>query len=288
MIAYNDKTKEILSGQVDVPKGFEHWLIKLDGVGNDTLADAKGYGRIEFAYSKMAIDCGISMTNSLLLEENGRAHFMTKRFDRADENQKLHMQSLCGIAHMDYNNPNLYSYEQAFQVMRQLKLPYIDAEQLFRRMCFNNLGRNFDDHTKNISFLMDKNGKWGLSPAYDISFAYDPANVWLKRHQMSINGKREDVSDSDLLQVAKQTSIKKPKEIIENVKDTLSRWNEYAKNSDLSQDQTRIIWSNISKGIVKKDITIELPNNNRNISQQTDNDLPENNLKSKRGLSNHQ
>jgi len=241
VIAYNENTGEILTGQVDAPEGFSQCLIKLDGIENNALGDPKGYGRIEFAYYKMALDCGIKMSNSKLLVENGRAHFITQRFDRLPNNEKLHMQTLCGLAHMDYNNPNMYSYEQAFQVMRELHLPYPDAQQLFTRMIFNDIAKNYDDHTKNISFIMDKTGYWNLSPAYDVTFAYNPSNMWLQRHQLSINGKRANITNSDYLALAKQMSIKKPKEIIEKIKDTVSNWKKYAKDCGVSFEQANAI-----------------------------------------------
>ena len=191
VIAFNENTKEVKSGQLVSPKGFEHWLIKFDGVTNEQLGDPKGYGKIEYAYYKMAIDCGIIMMPSKLMEENGRAHFMTKRFDRIENDQKLHMQTLCGLCHFDYNNPNAYAYEQGFQAMRLLRLPYTDAEQFYIRMVFNVIARNQDDHTKNISFLMNKSGIWSLAPAYDVTYAYNPTNKWISKHQMAVNGKRE-------------------------------------------------------------------------------------------------
>jgi serine/threonine-protein kinase HipA len=193
IIAYNEKTGEVVSGQVTAPTGFSHWLLKLDGVTNEMLGDPAGYGRIEFAYYKMAVDCGINMMESVLKTEGGRAHFMTRRYDRIENNQKLHMQTLCGLCHFDFNIPGAYSYEQAFQASRQMKLAYSDAEQLFIRMVFNVISRNMDDHTKNISFLMDNKGNWSLAPAYDLSYAYNPASKWLRMHQMSINGKREEM-----------------------------------------------------------------------------------------------
>ena len=237
VIAYNEQTGEVRSEQLNVPKGFEHWLIKFDGVTNEQLGDPKGYGRIEYAYYKMAIDCGINMMPSRLLEEHGRAHFMTKRFDRIANNEKLHMQTLCGLCHYDYNNPNAYSYEQAFQAMRQLRLPYTDAEQLYTRMVFNVVARNQDDHTKNISFLMDKTGTWSLSPAYDFTYAYNQENKWVGKHQLAVNGKREDITREDLLSVAKQMNIKKPKELIEKVITVVRDWNVYAKEAGVPSNQ---------------------------------------------------
>lgn len=241
VIAYNATTGEVRSGQLTAPEGFEHWLIKFDGVTNELLGDPKGYGRIEYAYYRMAVDCGIAMSESKLLEEGGRAHFMTKRFDRVANNGKLHMQTLCGLCHYDYNNPNAYSYEQAFQAMRELRLPYTDAAQLYLRMVFNVVARNQDDHTKNISFLMDKEGVWKLSPAYDMTYAFNPTNKWIARHQLSVNGKREHITREDLLQVAKQMNIKKPNDIINQVVAVVSEWSHYAENTNIPIKQKEAI-----------------------------------------------
>ncbi|MEI8045855.1 MAG: type II toxin-antitoxin system HipA family toxin [Bacteroidota bacterium] len=240
VIAIN-KHNTIRSGQMDVPEGYSHWLIKLDGVSDEQLGEPKGYGRIEFAYYKMALDCGIIMSESRLLEENGRAHFMIRRFDRLEHNKKLHIQTLCGLCHFDYNNPNAYSYEQAFQAMRSLRLPYSAADQLFRRMVFNVIGSNNDDHTKNISFLMDETGQWSLSPAYDVTFAYNPSNLWLSQHQLSINNKRRDITRNDLLSLATRMNVKKAKEIIENARDVISKWKEYASDSGIAGSQIKAI-----------------------------------------------
>jgi serine/threonine-protein kinase HipA len=240
IIAYNETTGEVRSGKVDGLDGFDYWLIKFDGVTNHQLGDPKGYGNIEYAYYMMATDCGITMSESKLMTENGRSHFLTKRFDRQN-NQKIHMQTLCGLAHFDYNQPRIYSYEQAFQIMRQMKLPYFEMEELYRRMVFNVMSRNQDDHTKNISFLMFPDGKWQLSPAYDITYAYNPDNFWLKAHQMSVNGKRENISLEDLLAVAKNVNIKKPKTIIELCNKVLSNWQTYAEKSKIDTTQIKQI-----------------------------------------------
>lgn len=237
IVAYNDTTKEIKSGQVAVDEGFEHWLLKFDGVTNKQLGDPQGYGRIEYAYYSMALAAGIDMKPSKLLEENGRAHFMTKRFDRIGATEKLHMQTLCGIAHFDYNQPGAYSYEQAFQVMRILRLPYPEAEELYRRMVFNVMARNQDDHTKNISFLMNKQNHWKLSPAYDVTFAFDPQNKWMHQHQLSINGKRQNIQLADLLTLAKEMNIKKPKDTILQVMKALQQWNDLATLAGIPADQ---------------------------------------------------
>ena len=228
VIAFNEKTQEVRSGQIDAPEGFEHWLLKLDGVTNQELGDPKFYGLVEYAYYLMAKDAGIDMMPCRILRENGRSHFMTKRFDRIGGKEKLHMQTLCGIAHYDYKMLRAYSYEQAFQVMRQMRLPYIQAEEMFRRMVFNVVARNQDDHTKNISFLMDKNGVWRLSPAYDVSWSYNPEGQWTSQHQMSINNKWTDITMDDLLAVASAMNIKKPHEIVEKVIDVVAHWPDYA------------------------------------------------------------
>jgi len=240
VIAINSDNK-VRSGQLDAPEGYTHWLIKLDGVNNEQLGDPKGYGRIEYAYHKMALDSDINMTECRLLEENGRAHFMTRRFDRLDRNTKLHMQTLCGLCHFDYNNPIAYSYEQAFQAMRSLRLPYNDADQLYRRMVFNVIGCNNDDHTKNISFLMDKSGQWSLSPAYDMSYAFSPSNQWLSQHQLSVNNKRIDITREDLLIVAENMNIRKPKEIIEQIREVIHNWSTYANEAGIPEKQISAI-----------------------------------------------
>lgn len=240
IIAYNEKTGDVRSGQIDGLDGYEYMIIKFDGVANKHLGDPKGYGRIEYAYYLMATACGITMSPSKLLTEGKRAHFITKRFDR-DGAKKLHMQTLCGIAHFDYNDSAAYAYEQAFQVMRKLRLPYSSAEELFKRMVFNVIARNQDDHTKNISFLMDEYGKWSLSPAYDVTYAYDPQNIWMKSHQMSINRKRDNIELSDVLEVAKQMNIKKPIAIIEQVIEAVSSWPRFAKDAGVDKDQIRAI-----------------------------------------------
>ncbi|MDE5694457.1 MAG: type II toxin-antitoxin system HipA family toxin, partial [Alistipes sp.] len=194
LIAYNPATGEIRSGQVEAPEGFGYYLIKLDGVSAQAgFRETENYGRLEFSFSRLAGDCGIEMSACALIEENGRAHFLTERFDRRD-GRKIHMQTLCGIAHYDYDLPRAYSYEQAFNVMRALRLPYSDAQEMFRRMVFNVVVRNQDDHTKNISFLMGEDGVWYLSPAYDIGYAYNPNGGWTAAHQMSVNGKFDGIS----------------------------------------------------------------------------------------------
>ena len=240
IIAYNDTTKEVRSGQIDAPEGFEHWLLKLDGVTNNELGDPQHYGKIEYIYHLLAKETGINMAECRLLEENGRAHFMTKRFDR-HKNDKIHMQTLCGIAHYDYKMLRAYSYEQAFQIMRRLRLPYNQAEEMYRRMVFNVVARNQDDHTKNISFLMNRTGKWSLSPAYDVSWAYNPQGDWTSKHQMSINNKWDDITREDLVTVAQNMNIKHHNEIIEQVTDAVSHWRKLATEYEIPEETIRQI-----------------------------------------------
>ena len=227
VIAYNDATGEVRSGQTTAPEGFDLWLLKLDGVTNKELGDPTHWGEVEYVHSIIAKQAGINMTECRLYRENGRAHFMTRRFDRVN-GEKLHMQTLCGLAHYDFNMLHAYSYEQAFGIMRRLRLPYTDAEEFFRRMVFNVVARNQDDHTKNISFLMDKQGVWHLSPAYDMSWAYNPAGGWTATHQMSINNKWDNITRDDLLSVAYEMNVKRATKIIDQVSEAVSHWRQLA------------------------------------------------------------
>lgn len=249
IIAYNEKTGKVKSGQVDAPKGFEHWLIKFDGVTNKQLGDPGGYGRIELAYYYMATDCGIEISESRLLEENGRAHFMTKRFDRIGAKEKLHVQTLCGIQHYDFSMVGAYAYEQVFQTLRTLKMPASANEQLYRRMVFNVIARNQDDHTKNISFIMDKTGVWRLSPAYDVTYAFDPTNKWTKQHNLSLNNKTIGITRADLLKVAKEMNVKQANAIIDQVKGSIAKWPEYAEKTGVTKKQINSIHKALLLGI---------------------------------------
>lgn len=231
VIAFNQKTGEVKSGQADVSKGFEHWLIKFDGVTDAEIGLSNGYGRVEMAYHLMAKQAGIQMMECRLLEENGRAHFMTKRFDREKNNQKLHVQSFCALNHFDFNDVSSFSYEQLFQTMRRLRLPYPEAEQLFRRMVFNVMARNCDDHTKNFSFIMNQAGDWSLAPAFDICHAYRPNSIWVSQHALSINGKRNNISKDDLLAVAKNMNIKKAAVILDQISSIVKSWKDFATES---------------------------------------------------------
>jgi serine/threonine-protein kinase HipA len=233
----NDETSEVRSGQVLAPDGFDYWVLKFDGVQDQLLGDPAGYGRIEYAYYLMAIDSGIDMTECRLFKEGGRAHFLTRRFDRRSDGTKLHLQSLCAIAHYDFNNPGAYSYEQAFRVNRELRLPYEDMDQLFRRMTFNVMARNHDDHTKNIAYLMDEKGNWRLSPAFDVIYSYNPTGLWTNRHQMSLNGKRDNFMRSDLEKVSNEMGINDYGKIIDDISETISNWEKYAKTAGIKDDQ---------------------------------------------------
>lgn len=228
----------VLSGQAEVPPDYEYWILKFDGVTDLELGEPAEYGRIEYAYYEMAKLAGIDMMECRLLEENGRAHFLTKRFDRVG-GQKLHMQSLCGLAHFDFNESGLYSYEQAFSIMRKLHLDKQEAAEQFRRMVFNVVARNLDDHTKNIAFLMDKDGHWTLSPAFDLTYAHNPAGKWTSQHQMSINGKRDNLTRDDFKIVGDAIGLSKPDQIVDEVINAVSEWPRLAKDAGVSAAKRR-------------------------------------------------
>jgi serine/threonine-protein kinase HipA len=231
VIAMND-AGHVISGQADVPAGYEYWILKFDGVTDLELGKPAGYGRIEYAYYLMARAAGIRMTECRLLEENDRAHFMTRRFDRVD-GRKLHLQSLCGLAHYDFNLPGAYGYEQVFAIMRRLRLSKAEAAEQYRRMVFNIVARNLDDHTKNIAFLMGSDGGWHLSPAFDVIYAHNPAGRWTNRHQLSLNGKRDNFSRQDLLDAGAAISLPRPAEIIDAVNAAVARWPEFAQQAGI-------------------------------------------------------
>jgi serine/threonine-protein kinase HipA len=250
VIAWNPQTGEIRSGQVATSTGFEPWLLKFDGVTanrDKEINDPLGYGRIEFAYHLMARAAGITMSDCRLLEENGRAHFMTRRFDRGPAGEKFHMQSLCAMAHFDFNQAGAYSYEQAFQIGRRLNLPQPDLTELYRRALFNILARNQDDHTKNIAFLMDRSGGWRLAPAYDLIYAYNPNGAWTHRHQMTLDGKRENFTTTDLLDAASAADVKptKAKSILKQVHAAITGWDTHAAAAGVSADWIAEIGRNL-------------------------------------------
>ncbi|NCC61043.1 MAG: type II toxin-antitoxin system HipA family toxin [Verrucomicrobiae bacterium] len=238
VIAWNPKTNEVRSGQVKAGKGFEYWLMKFDGVSGNKdkeLEDPKGYGAIEYAYYRMAVDAGITMSPCRIFEENGRRHFMTRRFDRLDGGEKLHLLSLCGLAHYDFNQAGAYGYEQALQVIRRLGLPMSAVEEQFRRMVFNIIGRNQDDHVKNIAFLMDKSGSWALSPAFDMTYSFQPTGEWTSSHQMTLNGKRDQFDLNDFKACANAASMKRGRAetIIDEVREVIRRWRDYAEEAQV-------------------------------------------------------
>jgi serine/threonine-protein kinase HipA len=242
LIAWNPSTGEVRSGQLEAPPGFSHWLLKFDGVSGNKdkeLEDPQGYGLIELAYSRMARAAKITMSDCRLLEENGRSHFMTRRFDRDDAGNKLHMQSLGALAHFDYNEPGSYSYDQAFLVMRKLQLPMRDLEEQYRRMVFNLVARNQDDHVKNIAFLMDRTGQWSLSPAFDITWSFNPAGGWTATHQMSVNGKRDQFTRADLLAAGRSAQLKRGRAeaIAEEVIAAVRDWPRYATEAGVPEDR---------------------------------------------------
>jgi serine/threonine-protein kinase HipA len=245
VIAYNPKINEVRSGQGNVPKGFDHWLLKLDGVSGEQFGESFGWGRVEYAYYLMAKDSEIEISECQLLEENGRAHFMTKRFDR-EGNIKNHIQSLCGLQHYDFNDMYGYSYEQVFQTMRLLRLTYPEAEQMFRRMVFNVLATNYDDHTKNFSFILKKDEKWRLAPAYDLCFSFDPTNHWVNKQTLSVNGKRLKINKNDLMTIAKDNNIKRGERIIDDINSIVKTWNTYAEQVEVRNDLKEKIHMNLN------------------------------------------
>lgn len=246
VIAWNPKTNEVRSGQVPAGPGFEYWLLKFDGVAGNKdkdLDDPKGFGAIEYAYYKMAVAAGITMNECRLLEESGRRHFMAKRFDRLARGEKLHMQSLAAIAHYDFNSAGAYSYEQAIMTMRELRLPMEAIEEQFRRTAFNIVARNQDDHVKNIAFLMNKKGTWILSPAYDVTYSYNPKGLWTTQHQMSMNGKRDAFTRDDFTAFANTAGMKRGRDkvILQEIEDVVSQWPKFAKEARVTKDwQTQI------------------------------------------------
>ena len=235
VIAWNPATDEVRSGQVPAPAGFEPWILKFDGINDEELQEPQEFGRIEYAYHLMAVQAGIEMTRCRLLEEGGRAHFMTRRFDRDQNGNKLHVQSLCALGHYDFNMPGAYSYEQVFSLIQQIAIGHEALREMFRRMVFNIIARNQDDHTRNISFCMDRNGAWRLSPAYDVTWAYRSGGSWTSRHQMRVNGKQDDFAREDLVAAGIQYGIKDASAVIDHVSGTVSQWPSFAGQAGVSK-----------------------------------------------------
>lgn len=251
VVAWNPKSGELRSGQVKAPGGFEYWILKFDGVENREhgLRDPQGYGKTEFAYYLMAVAAGIEMMPCRLYEENGRSHFMTRRFDRHDNGDKIHVQSLFAMLHLDNQLPGAHSYEQAMDVIERLGMGNVALEEQFRRMAFNVVGRNQDDHTKNIAYLMDKDGKWRLAPAFDVVFSWNPAGDWTRYHQMTINGKRDDFETDDLLAVAGRFGIRRGEQLLQQVREAISRWPEFASQAGVDAQTSQRIRDNQRQSI---------------------------------------
>lgn len=245
VIALQPETGEVRSGQLDAPEGFEHWLLKFDGMGKDhELGVARNYGRIEFAYHLMARAAGIRMTDCRLLEENGRAHFMTRRFDREGKSERHHVQTLCAMAHVDYKKKGTNAYAQLFNVISQLDLPYEDREDAFRRMAFNVMGRNCDDHSKNFSFMLRQGSTvWSLAPAYDVTFAHNPNGEWTHQHLMSVNGKFRGFTVDDLHAEAERFGIGTAKRVLDEVRAAILSWPRFAQLANVPEEQMAEIQS---------------------------------------------
>ena len=255
ILAWNPETNALRSGQINAGKDFEYWIMKFDGITSshdEEISTPKGYGKIEYAYHLMAINSGIEMSKCRLYHEGGRSHFMTKRFDRTDNGDKIHMQSLGAIAHFNYKQPISYSYEQAIQMMRRLELSKDDIEQQILRAFFNVVGRNCDDHVKNIAFLMNRKGQWKLSPAFDLSYAWNPRGVWTSRHQMSINQKRDNFKHEDLIALAETANIKRAKadQLLDHIIDTFRKWSQFAEQAEVSGENTRKIQNALQLNIL--------------------------------------
>ena len=241
VIAWNEKTGDVRSGQIDTGSGYGYWLMKFDGVsgnGDKEGSDSSQHTRIEYAYYLMASDAGLNMSECRMYKENGRHHFLTRRFDRDPETgDKIHMQSLGGIAHFDFNMAGAYGYEQAAAIMRRLRLSSREIAQFYRRMVFNVMARNQDDHVKNISFLMDRRGQWSLAPAYDITYAYNPDGMWTGTHQMSVNGKRDGIERDDLLAAGRSMGVRasEASAVIDEVRGSLQKWRNFAEQAELKE-----------------------------------------------------
>ncbi len=238
VIGWNPQTNEVVSGQFDLPHGYEHWLLKFDLGTDGVLSNTAGFGRIEYAHYLMALEAGIEMSESRLLEEGGRAHFMTKRFDRRG-NDKVHVQSLCGLMHLDFNTPYVHGYEQYLRAVLELKLDAPALEQAWLRCVFNVAAVNCDDHTKNLAFMLDQTGNWDIAPAYDTCFSHNPAaGKWTRQHQMLVGGKAWDITDADLIALADAFDIRKPEELLQRVAGAVARWPEFARRAGVPRVET--------------------------------------------------
>ena len=242
VVAFNPLTGQIRSGQLDAPPGFEHWLIKFDGVNEDPTRESDpftagaGYGKVEFAYSRMAIAAGLEMAECRLLPEGPRTHFMTRRFDRDARGRRIHMQTLCGLAALDFNVAGVHSYAQYIGVVDELGLGESAREQVFRRAVFNVAAVNRDDHTKNLAFLCPEAGDWALAPAYDITHAHNPSGNWTSKHQMTLNGKRDAIGREDLYEFGDRFRVPGYRDAFADVLSAVDRWSEFAEQAGVDGD----------------------------------------------------
>lgn len=242
VINYNEATGDVRAGHTTPAAGFEAWLLKFDGIGLDRqLGASQNYGRVEYAYSLMAIAAGITMSATRLLEENGRAHFMTRRFDRPGGDRKLHSQTLTGLAGIDFNAVGVNDYAQLFTTIHELELGQDARQEAFRRMVFNIVAANCDDHAKNHGFLMDDSGAWSLAPAYDVTHAFNPAGEWTFQHLMGVNGKFRDISRADLIEFGERHQVQRVSTIIAEVNDAVASWPQFAEDAALTADHTAAI-----------------------------------------------
>ena len=255
VIGWNPVTNEVVAGQGKLPSGFTHWLLKFDDVDEEELATSKNIGRIEYAYHLMAREAGITMNDCQLFKAGKNAHFMTRRFDRGDNNAHFHVQSFSGMAHADRDPPGMHGYESLFLTQRKLGLKQSDITEMYRRMVFNALARNQDDHAKNHAFIMDSEGAWRLTPAYDLCFSYKPGNEFIENHQMSINGKRNDFTYSDLIKAARSADVAKPHVIIDEVYSALQKWPECAQEAELPDGQMQAIQGLFRHSAAQQDLT---------------------------------
>ncbi len=243
VVCWNPKTNTFRSGQFDAPAGFEHWLLKFDGIekGQIDANEPRNEGRVEYAYHLMARAAGLEMSDCRLHEEGGRAHFMTRRFDREGASTRHHIQTLCAMAHMDLKHAGAHSYTQLFDTLASLHLPDSSFQETFRRMAFNVMARNMDDHTKNHSFRLKERGNWELSPAYDLTYAHNPNGNWNHQHFLAVNRKHDNITRPDLLVDAERFSIADRKSILDQVASAVGRWPEFAAQAGVPSDQAEEI-----------------------------------------------
>ena len=241
----NNIIQEIRPGDIIQPDGFSYWILKIDGANEKSLGESDGMGKIEYVYYRMAKEAGIDISESTLYEENNRFHFLTKRFDRTDKGEKIHMQSFGALAGIDYKIQKVSSYEALFRLMKRLRLPYYQLEQQYRRALFNVVARNHDDHVKNFSFLMDRDGEWRISPAYDLTFQYKAGGTWTDVHQSSINGKFDQFTRNDLLGLGRTFGIKRADHILEEVIAAVAQWSKFAAETDIPEAEIRYINNNL-------------------------------------------